>query len=61
MKIREIEYWFRRKCNECNSETNVKEIVIGDKMQHGGMVTVIALCQQCRDDLYKILLEEMKN
>lgn len=53
MELRALEEWRERGCNACNSNNEVKELVVG------GMVT--ALCKECRKKLYDILFEDVWN
>lgn len=57
MEIDNESKWYRR-CNECKSEVNVKDIKIGDTGDHSICLS-IALCKTCRKKLYNLLSEEI--
>ena len=56
MEIDNESKWYRR-CNECNSETNVKDIKIGNRGDYS-IYSTIALCDTCRENLYNLLSQE---
>lgn len=47
MKVEEVDFFKDRFCNECNSQSDVKELYIGP--------SVIALCADCRKKLIELL------
>lgn len=55
MKIRQNDNGNYRSCNECRSEQDVKELVIG---KNGAMVTIVALCRECREELAEMLSDD---
>lgn len=56
VELREVEVWNNRCCNECGSEEQVLELVVGADGKRGSAI-VVALCSECRDKLLDSLLE----
>lgn len=53
MKIEISEIWKDRFCNECNKQSGVKELYLGEM--------VIALCEECRQKLAETLTKEAED
>ena len=51
LELRVLEDWQKQRCNGCISTYEVKELVVNG--------IVVALCRECRKELYDILVKDM--